>query len=473
MTLATKNGSLIVKDGLLAENCGCCSSLCSPERDRATITISGLPTSCAVGNLSNRELSDDNCSYTIFRIRSPYNQNVCKYGTTWHSSVNGRINFGAYYSNRILIDVQANTLLLAHDNAYALFSPPEGKSFKDFPFDEVLVCTNAYSITTCTKEALSSVRVVIDDTPASYVPFVCPQNSVGVVSNTETCSCVPGVDTLNIYSNALSGNVRTESTVIPIYSCAPCDSNPHATQTTTTVYKTPCTSDEGGSCIESISTTSSWPELNVNVSFEGTGIPPLGGNSGAPVIDYARLSGNYALKWTSNAYIGHAQFFGLYFPNPQLTDVSPDGIGSPEISNQMIWQNPDQAAEQGWRVDYRNSIGNGFTALGMTLVVAPVKTTTAINKSAKTVTSTQCGFGQIAYQIKLAVFSQAIYGLDSDYIYWNWNFSCFANVACRSRVCQDVPSILLNSTETVYVPLSGAWFETRGKLGQVSVSISS
>ena len=468
MPLATKNGSLIVKDGQIAENCGCCNGLCSPGRTKATLTISGLP-SCPVGHFSNREMSDDDCSYTIFRIGAPLgnNQNVCKYATTWHSSVNQWLNFSAYYGNSISIDVRSNTLLLMHENGTALFSPPEGKTFSTFPFDEILVCTNAYGNSTCTQEALSSVRVIIDDRQATYRPFACPQDARGLVSNTEICSCVPGVDTLTPYTTTQSENVRTIATVLPIYSCDPCDSSPYATQTTTTVFKTPCTSDETTDCVESVSTTSSWPELNVNVSFEG---PNLLRPDGFPAVDYPGLSGSYALKWTNNAYIGHANFFGLYFPNPQLADVGANDFGRPDFSNQMVWQGQGQNAEQGWRVDYRNPNSNPVTA--MTLVVAPVKATTAINKSARTIASTQCGFGQIAYQIKLAVFSRPLYGIHADYGYWSWDFSCFANVTCRSRVCRDVPSISLNSTETVYVPRSGPWYDTRGTLGQVTVSIS-
>ena len=112
----------------------------------------------------------------------------------------------------------------------------------------------------------------------------------------------------------------------------------------------------------------------------------------------------------------------------------------------------------------------------MTLVVAPVKTTTEINRAAKTVVSTQCGVGQVAYQVKLAVFGGPIIGLvgvESEYIYWNWLFSCYANINCKTRVCGDAPSVSLNSTETVFIPVGGSFGDTSGKLSQVNVSISS
>jgi len=44
MTLATKNGSIIVKDGKLAENCNCCGSLwqCCPDRSCAASEIKSV-----------------------------------------------------------------------------------------------------------------------------------------------------------------------------------------------------------------------------------------------------------------------------------------------------------------------------------------------------------------------------------------------------------------------------------------------
>jgi hypothetical protein len=469
MPLATKNGSLIVKDGQLAENCGCCNSLCSPARDKATITISGLPSSCGVGalfdrmqSLLNRELSDDNCSYTLFRIRS-YN-NLCKYATAWHSDNNRWLNFGAGNAHSISLDLASDRLVLSASAAYVQFAPPAGKSFRDFPFDEVLTPSNVYQ-SNCPPGSFSNVRVVIDDSQAAYKPFSCPN-----IGSYETSSCIPNIDTIATYQNARVGNVETVSYAIPVYSCTPCDSNPYATQTTTTVYKVPCSPNETTSCIESVSKSSSWPELNLNVSFEG---PDINGYS------YAPLSGAYALKWTDNAYIGTAFYFGLLFPGWGLTDVGDDGTGAPAHPGQFGWTNDGQspqqglqAAEQGWRVDYRTQPASGLP-MGMTLVVAPVKATTSIDRSTKSIVSTACGHGQIAYQVKLAVFDRTFRGTDSDYGYWNWSFSCYANVNCRSRVCRDVPTVSLNSTETVYVPTSGPWYETRGKLGQVKVSISS
>jgi len=464
-SIATKNNAIIVKDGKLAENCGCCNGLCSATRDKATLTISGLPSSCRVGSffsrmlgLFNRELDDENCSYTIFRIRNRYNPNVCKYATTWHSGNNYWLNFVANNANSITIDLNANTLLLVAESAYVSFSPPAGKSFRDFPFNEVLVPVSVYQ-SDCPSNAFANVRVVIDDSTATYISFACP----GTTSS-ETSSCLPGTDTITTYSTARVGNVATEKVVIPVYSCAPCDSNPFALQTTTTVYKVPCTSDEKTSCVESISQSSSWPELNLNVSFEG---PDINGYS------YSSLSGAYALKWTGNARIGTFNLFGLFFSSWNLANADQNGVGKPTddgfiwADNNQVQQQGLQGAEQGWRVDYRSG------SMGMTIVVAPVKTTTTITRSLKSIVSAACGHGQIAYQVKLAVFDRPFYGINSAYDYWNWSFSCFANVPCQTRSCRNVPSVSLNSTETVYVPTGGPWYDTYGKLGQVKVSVSS
>jgi hypothetical protein len=457
----------------------CCEGLCLPLRDRATITLSGLPTSCTAGSLFNRELGDDNCSYPLFRIRSGNNQNVCKYATVWHSRDNRWINFAAYGANRIVLDVANESLLLVAETVYVVFTPPPGKSFRDFPFDDVLVCASAYSgnPATCPQDAFSNVRVVIDDSTAAYVPFICPQDASGnIVGNSETCSCVPGIDTRKVNQLAESGLVRTAQQIVPIYSCAPCDGNNYSIQTTTTTYKPPpCSSDEKSNCIESVTTASSRPDLNVNVSFGDHGVDFINSNFGWQPYSYSLLSGSYALKWTNSAYIGNGNFFGLSFPDWQLTDIDSSGAGNPSYgSGTLGWQNENQPAEQGWKIDYRKQHPSNWNTLGMILVVAPVKTTTVIDKAGKSIVSTPCGFGQIAYQIKLAVFRRPVaFGVDSDYVYWNWDFSCYANVSCRNRVCGDVPSVSLNSTEKVFVPLSGVWYSPRGKLGQVSVSISS
>jgi len=459
-SIGTKNGSLIVKDGKLAENCDCCNGLCSATRDKATLTISGLPSTCDVGNLANREISDDNCSYTLFRIRNGTTP-MCVYATTWHSSNNDWLNYLATYANSLYLNVNANTLTLNMDFGYAVFSPPEGKTFQTFPFDETLVCTYVPANYSCSASNWQNVRVRIDDAIVSYKPFRCPQDA-NLLQGSQTCSCDPQQDAVALSSRVRSGNVETETVRYPVYACKPCDTAYYATETTTTVYKVPCTPDEKTNCIDSISTSTAWSELNVSVSFTG---PDIAGFS------YSPLSGSYALKWTDNAYIGTFNFFGLSFPQWTLTNVN-NGIGSPSYGSQLLFNNANQKAGQGWRIDRRIQ-PSGQLPIGMTLVVAPVKTTTVIDRSNSSIVSTQCGFGQFAYQVKLAVFSHTLSGINSDYGYWTWDFSCFANVACAARSCGGVPSVSLNSTETVYVPTGGPWYASYGRLGQVSVSISS
>ena len=131
--LATKNGSLIVKDGKLAENCGCCNGLCSAIRTKATLTISGLPKACGAQLLDNRMIGDDDCSYPLFRVRNRYDTNLCKYATAWHSRNNLWGNFSADDANTIVIDVGNNTLTFWSDHYVVRFRPPHGKSFASFP----------------------------------------------------------------------------------------------------------------------------------------------------------------------------------------------------------------------------------------------------------------------------------------------------------------------------------------------------
>jgi hypothetical protein len=449
---------------MLGGNCKCCGGdLCDPLRDRATITISGLPSTCSVGNLANREISDDDCSYTLFRVRDS-SSSVCKYATTWHSSNNDWLNIFASDANKLLLNVSENTLTLSMDFGYAKFSPPDGKTFQSFPFDEKVVCTYVPAAYSCSADKWQNVRIQITDDAAAYKPFACPQNSSGLVASYESCACDVQKDTVGLYSRVRSGNVQTETVRYPVYACKPCDTTYYVTETTATTYKSPCVPDDKTDCIESTATSVAWPDLNVSVRFTG---PDVDGFS------YSTLSGNYALKWTSAAYIGTSNFFGLQFPNWGITNVN-NGYGTP-TSNTFSLETQYQKAGQGWKIDYRTQPSGQFP-MGMTLVVAPVKTTTTVDRANRSVISTQCQHGQFAYQVSLAVFSHTLYSITSAYEYWSWDFSCFANVACAVRSCGGVPSVSLNSTETVYVPhyVPGAASPfAYGQLGQVSVSISS
>jgi hypothetical protein len=378
----------------------------------------------------------------------------------WHGRDNTWINFSAFDENKLVLDLNAETLSFYFQYIQAVFAPPSGKSFRNFPFSETLEVVRVYDFQKkCTTSSFAGVHAVIDDSVAAYVPFACP--STNIIGSYDTCACVDGVDTIGTGSSTTVGNVRTDRRIVPTYSCAPCEGSRHSTDTTVTVYKTPCVADEKNTCVESVTTTNSAPELSVNVQFQG---PDINGYSLSP------LSGSYSLKWTANAYIGTAGAFALFFNNWELLDQQ-DGVGRPSNLKGVMWSGEGQNAEQGWRVDYRTAASVPYgNCLGMTLVVAPVNATFDIDLAGRSVTPSQCGADEIAYQVKMAVFRGV--NINSDYGHWNWELSAYANVSCRQRVCGEKPSVSLNSTQNVYVPTSGLWYQTAGRLGSVTVSVS-
>lgn len=473
--IAVNNNGIIIKDGRIAELCSCCNGLCSNNREKATITLFGMSSSCVTDNLANREIEDDECSYTLFRIRS-YDPNLCKYATVWHSSRNESVNFLERYANSIVLDLNANTLLLAMDSAYAVFTPPDGKKFRDsFPFDETLVCTSVsetYS-QTCGVAGWQNLRVVIDDSTATYVPFVCPQDA-NLVAGGQTCSCDTATDTTrpaaSTQTQTATSSTYTGTIRYPVFSCTPCDSLNYVDETTTTVTPLPC---YDGNCVQSVSTTVAWPELIAHISIDG---PNVDGYS------YSFLSGTYALKYSNNARIGTPFINGLFFGPSKLFTSDPvsglpfaNGYGVPNESDRFAWADRNIRTQQGWILDYRTEWPGDSTQypVGMQLVVSPVKTVATIDRNSKSVTTTKCPHGQFAYQVKFALFSHALYGVKSSLRYWQWDLSCYANVDCAARACGAPPSISLNSVETVFVPFSHNQLVQIGKLGQVTVGISS
>ncbi len=74
MTLATKNGSLIVKDGKIAEDCGCCGDwYCKTAQNPLSVTVSGWsPTA---------ECTDDTGSF--FRTTFPFRDFIPEFNGTY------------------------------------------------------------------------------------------------------------------------------------------------------------------------------------------------------------------------------------------------------------------------------------------------------------------------------------------------------------------------------------------------------
>lgn len=441
---------------MLGGSCNqCCGGMCSDTRERATITLSGLP-SCATQNLDARSVSEDGCSYTLFRVR---NSGHCKYKTAWHSVSNRRPNFTSGVANQLHLNLTEDRLYLYSERGTVIFVPPSGKSFNDFPFSGAVVPVSVYFPfgDPCSLESFSQCAVTIDDAPVSYMPFLCPP-----LTGSETTSCVPGVDTIPEDTRVVTDNTLTDTYRFPFYNCSPCDGTHYATTTETTVRKKDCVEDGINSCVE-FSRTSTVPELNLAISFQG---PDLNGYS------LSVLNGTYALQWNSNAYVGTGNFNGLYFRDWSLSEVDANGNGYPQDAAFRIGS--ELQAEQGWVIDYRipAQVPNA-TGLGMIVAVTPVKATLAINRSSKTWSTTLCGEHDIAYQIKVAVF-RGFFSNTTDYAYWFWELSAYGNLPCRQRVCGEMPSVALSAVESVYVPFTGSsLYSTKGKIGPVSVNVVS
>lgn len=422
MTLATKNGALILKDGALAENCECCGGLCDSVRSKATITLFGMPSSCRNSAYDNRTLADDNCSYTLFRVRSTW-ATTCKYATTWHSKRNEWLNFSAYDISRLTLDVDRERLKFIDETLQIEFAPPSGRSFREFPFSGTLVPLYIDGIlpSGCTASSFANVAVTIDDSIAKYIPFKCPEPPL-LDAWSETCDCVAGIDTVPDLQRASTiGSVTTDTVKVPIYHCAPCESTAYSVDT-----------ESYDSATGAFSFASTIPELQLSVSFSAPSVASW----------IHQLSGTYSLKWKRNAIIGNGNYLGLY------------GSG-----NNLLWSNFEtDIAEQGWHVDYRMPAQAPFaTALGMTIVVVPVKAAISINRATGESSASPCQSDQIAYEIKAAVFRGGLRGIGSAYIYWNWDMSSHAMVPCRQRECGFIPSIAFDQTENITIPTGGSF----------------
>jgi hypothetical protein len=111
MPLATKNGSLIVKDGLLAENCGCCGGwYCDGLRFPVSVSVSGFGETvfdfCNPATVLNTTFSACNKTYSLIDLgcglASVQEQVQQRYelpwffGGVWHSGTFFGLNAGFY-----------------------------------------------------------------------------------------------------------------------------------------------------------------------------------------------------------------------------------------------------------------------------------------------------------------------------------------------------------------------------------------
>ena len=189
MTIATKNGVPIVKDGVIASNCGCCvesTNPCNVSVGKVSITFNNLPANCAnrPGNFNGsfmiRDLPAFNeCAIPLFKTTAV---NSCVFNGGFPARENSRngCNIGLSVVYRPLLE----EIVIGGINGVVL-KPEAGKSFRSLPYSGgVVMQSNTFA--TCTTQQWNAVTVTIATEPSLLAITACPANTL----------CTVGVDTL-------------------------------------------------------------------------------------------------------------------------------------------------------------------------------------------------------------------------------------------------------------------------------------
>lgn len=188
MTIATKNGVPIVKDGAIASNCGCCvaaTSPCDVNVRKVSIAFNNLPANCAnrpgnfYGSYMIRDLPAFNeCAIPLFKT----DLNSCVFNGGFPARENSRngCNIGLSVVYRPLLE----EIVIGGINGVVL-KPEAGKSFRNLPYSGGVVMQSG-SFVTCTLQQWNSVTINITTEPASLAITACPAGTL----------CIAGVDTL-------------------------------------------------------------------------------------------------------------------------------------------------------------------------------------------------------------------------------------------------------------------------------------
>ena len=259
-SIVTKNGAVIVKDGKVAEDCGCCGNACDSQILRLRLSVDGLPT-ISGSQYDARPLSDDNgTSFTLHRQQDWLSRSECVWSCSFHNRQSDRAD-PFYYceTNGWIFSPSEETLTLRGNNYQAVFTPPSGKSFKTLPIDGMeVVCIAA---TGDTAELFSDVSVSVDAGEGQYIPCACPYVPPG-----RNTTCVIGTDT---------HQPPGEFVGIPFFACSTNESN----------YRSP------------------FEDLPVTLQVSGEVIEQNAYVLGLQTrtLDFSALSGDYDLAWKNFA----------------------------------------------------------------------------------------------------------------------------------------------------------------------------
>jgi hypothetical protein len=438
MTIATKSGGIIVKDGKLAESCRCCC-----QYNKLRITLNNLPEQCLsyFPDLITRDLPTYNsCSFVAFRRNQIIGFSTCQYVASLPSPV----NLGCFLSRpeiTVALDAQADTLVISYVGSSVTLLPEQDKSFANIPY-EGGVRVAFVGGARCNEASWSDVTLTIDTGTPEFTPSSCPANT----------ACAEGVDT----SPPLAGTYEFDNPA-----CVACDDNRRLFVS--------------AAALSSIHPEMPVPELNVRLDIgEFTIQDRRGGgdlsidneNYFAATTDGLKsMSGTYALKYADNTcYI--AQHVGLLNDDFTIAAFSPPaeiGAGWQGTFYSTDYGEPDSG--KGYRIPVDRNNGQltaGFPdglrgVAAVQMVVAPLGVDAKHDTSTKQSAITRCPSGQVAYQVRVKFFyslsPDSGFGYYKAFVYWNLPVYFYASVPCQSMGCLSPPSFslsgLVNCTPTV------------------------
>lgn len=275
--IATKNGSIIVKDGSAAERCECCNDICASNPSYLHMSATGLPNAItgglSLGYAARSPYEDNGAEFTLYKMTVP------RYGTTqycrWSGGPHGFINRIGWTSEQ-----QAGWILDAAQNKLygygRRFSPPEGATFRSLPY--------------------SDQRPLQVDT--GYAALYA--NDFGANADWSNVVVTIGTDKTSSSSCFCGGGFNFESGNI----CSPADLSGGSAWT-------PCAPSSGNYCVDDVADLS----LTVSVTGKITQITQSGINGVFdtiqlnPGIDLSVFSGDYDASWEEDSRIAFGSPF--------------------------------------------------------------------------------------------------------------------------------------------------------------------
>jgi hypothetical protein len=436
MPLATKNNAIIVKDGRLAENCGCCAC---PAKLR--ITLNNLPEKCLSGyaDLITRDLPTYNsCSFVVFLRNKVSGQSSCQYVALLPSPVN--LGCISRPSIEVTLDSTSDTLSIKYFGSPAILLPEQGKSFATIPYNGGVRVASVGG-TGCSEASWSAITLTIDTDTPEFLPSSCPANT----------SCTESVDTS-------PGPANTYEFDNPM--CVACDNNrrlfvPAAAFVSSSFPEMPV------------------PELNVQLNIGEFIIKDRRGDGDLAVDNdnyfpdtsngLKSMSGAYALKYANDTCY-FAQEVGVLNDDFTVADFNYPGSRRqlpPGAGWQGTFYSTDYGASDSGKgyeipVDRNNGQLNGLHPDGLRfvaavqIVVAPLGVDAKHDTSAKQSTISRCGSGEVAYQVRVRFFysgnPDSGFGYYKSFIYWNSPLSVYASVPCRGMNCLSPPSFSVSAS---------------------------